>query len=222
MTDEASSSVPAARPALRSGKAIGLFVAAALVGLAADLLSKHYVFESLLNDPDLLARAEVRRQAAGETDAQAATQFVLHEFQRPLWGGVRLTLSTNPGVVFGWSMPPWAVVASTILTVALIGWFFATSDRGARLLHLAMAFILAGALGNLYDRLFSNVAPLDMEPIRRNVRDFIDCSQLHYPWVFNIADVLLVVGVGIIALHWILGARREKKARKSTASARHT
>jgi signal peptidase II len=220
LTDSDSPSGPAGRAAFRSGKAVGFFVALAVSGLAADLLTKHYVFESLLNDPELQARAQLRRQAGAHDETPETVRVVLHAFQRPLCPGVNLTLSTNPGVVFGWAMPPWAVIVSTLLTVALVGWFFAMSDRRALAMHLAMALILAGALGNLYDRLFSSVAPLGMEPIRRNVRDFIDCSQLHYPWVFNIADVLLVVGVGIIAFHWILGARREKKAGKSIASAR--
>ena len=214
MTDSDSPSGPAGRAACRSGKAVGVFVAIAVSGLAADLLTKHYVFESLLNDPELQAKAQLRRQSVADDQTSTATRFVLHGFQRPLCPGVNLTLSTNPGVVFGWAMPPWAVVVSTLLTVALVGWFFATSDRRALAMHVAMALILAGALGNLYDRLFSRVAPLGMAPIIRNVRDFIDCSQLYYKWVFNIADVLLVVGVGIIALHWLLGARREKKSRQ--------
>jgi lipoprotein signal peptidase len=69
--------------------------------------------------------------------------------------------------------------------------------------------ILAGALGNLYDRLFSVVqvpAP-GAEPILRHVRDFIDLSQIGYKWVFNIADALLVIGVGILMILWVLHSK---------------
>jgi len=214
LTQNAPSTGPKSEPAFRSAAAVALFVVLTVSGLAADLASKHAVFESLLNDPELTARAEGVRPAAEARHPDKATKIVLHEFRRPLCCGIQLTLSTNPGVVFGWSMPPWAVIASTVLTVGLVGWFFASSDRRARSMHLAMAFILAGALGNLYDRLYSHVAPLGMEAIQRNVRDFIDCSAWGYPWVFNIADVLLVVGVGVIALNWVLAAVRERKARK--------
>ena len=51
-----------------------------------------------------------------------------------------------------------------------------------------------------------------MDPILRNVRDFIDCSDLGYPWVFNVADVLLVIGVAILGLHWFFVDRGGHKA----------
>jgi len=217
LTDNAPSTDPKIEPAYRSAAAIGLFVVLTVSGLAADLLSKHYVFDSLLNDPDLTVKAENLRRVAQLAPPAPTTRQVLSIFRKPLCCGIQMTLSTNPGVVFGWSMPPWAVIASTVLTVGLVVWFFAASDRRAWSMHLAMAFILAGALGNLYDRLYSHVAPLGMEPIQRNVRDFIDCSAWGYPWVYNIADVLLVIGVAVIALNWIVAAIGEHKAHKAAA-----
>ena len=218
MTDKASSSGQVIEPAFRSAVAIGLFVAISVAGLAADLLSKHFVFDSLLNDPDLVAGAKATSTGITMTTGKPpTTEQILSLFHRKVCFGLKLTLSTNPGVVFGWSMPRWAVIVSTVVTVGLVGWFFATSDRRAWSMHTAMAFILAGALGNLYDRLYSSVAPIGMGPIRRSVRDFIDCSDLGYTPIYNIADVLLVVGVGIVALNWFLAARREAKARKAAA-----
>jgi lipoprotein signal peptidase len=88
--------------------------------------------------------------------------------------------------------------------------WFATSHRKAWSVHLSTALILAGALGNLYDRLASRIALPGMEPILYNVRDFLDCSSIplpfgfRYVWVFNIADVWLVVGVGMMMLHWLV------------------
>ena len=194
--------------------AIAIFLAVSALGLAADLLSKHYVFESLLNDPELVAQAEAFR---AQFPAPPKTEHVLYQFQRPLFAGIKLTLSTNPGVVFGWSaMPPWLVVIVTTVTVALVGYFFATSPSGLWSVHLALGCILSGALGNLYDRLLSEVSPLGMEPIRRNVRDFVDCADLHYPWVFNVADVLLVVGVSVLTLHWLLSSFCGRPAQSGT------
>ena len=196
-------------PAAKSLGAILLFLLATAAGLAADLASKHAVFTSLLRDPALLQEVHELRIRC---DPQPEARQLLTRFGRPAFWGVRFTLSANPGVVFGWSMPPWTVVGATIVTVGLVGLFFATSDRTAWSAHLGLACVLGGALGNLYDRLYSRIEIPDVAPIVRNVRDFIDCSQLHYPWVFNVADMLLVAGVAMLGLHWFFVDRPRHKA----------
>lgn len=188
----------------RSVPAILVFLTITVAALAADLLSKHYVFESYLNDSVLITKA---KRECDKYHQPPTSRQILYQFQKTVFWKVKFTLSTNPGVVFGWAMPRWAVAAASVFTIILVGFFFATSDRKAWPLHLALACILSGALGNLYDRFFSSVSPLGMTPILCNVRDFIDCSDLYYPWVFNIADVLLVIGVTVLAIQWI----REKR-----------
>ena len=88
----------------------------------------------------------------------------------------------------------------------------AFSPARARSMHVALALILAGAVGNLYDRLFGVVSIPGFEPIKYQVRDFVDCSGLHYPWIFNAADAYLVAGVAVIILHMIAAPRRQSKA----------
>jgi len=152
---------------------LGVFAA----GLAADLWSKSAVFAWL-----------------SRTEPTSASRAVIP-------GAMRFTLSTNPGIVFGFDkMPPTVVMLASVLAVVVVVYFFATSPRKAHCTHTALAMILAGALGNLYDRLFSRVQLPGRPPSVREVRDFIDLGQLHYPWVFNVADVLLVVGVVILIL----------------------
>ena len=196
-------------PAGKSLVVILLFLLVTAAGVAADLISKHVVFTSLLSDPDLIQEV---RELHDQSDPQPETRQLLTLFRRPAFWRVRFTLSANPGVVFGWSMPAWAVVSATFMTIGLVGLFFATSDRTAWSAHFGLACVLAGALGNLYDRLYSRIEILDLPPILRNVRDFIDCSDLHYPWVFNVADMLLVVGVAALGLHWFFVDRRKHKA----------
>ena len=83
--------------------------------------------------------------------------------------------------------------------------------------------ILAGAMGNFYDRMIAAVRiPNLPEPITLQVRDFLDFSEVHvlglnYPYIFNIADVWLVIGVGILLLHWLFAGRggKEKSAAKN-------
>jgi len=217
--------------ALRRGGAIALFAAIAVVGLVGDLWSKQAVFSALLpkellDEPQWVARGQAIRAYleslpiyANRPEAERRPEVssgVLRSFDRHHQAapGLRLTLSTNPGVVFGLSVPRPAVWVATGLTTLLVVWFFAVSDAKARWLHAALGMVLAGAVGNLYDRLFATVAVPGLdEPIRHQVRDFIDCSQIsvggvNYPYIFNIADVLLVVGVGILLVHWWLAGRK--------------
>lgn len=117
-------------------------------------------------------------------------------------GFLSLRLSLNPGIVFGidW-LPGWAVLLATVAAMVLMTAVFAASTPGERLLHAACGMVLGGAAGNAFDRLQTGV-----------VRDFIDVRipVVNYHWpTFNVADVLLVVGLAVIILHlW----RRDKAA----------
>jgi len=193
--------------AFRSVSAVALTALLTVAALAADLGSKHAVFASLLNDPDLQARAAAYARIVGD---QANAEQALHQYSRPVIPGVRFTLSTNPNIAFGWPVFRWLVTAATVATLGLVIYFFAVSPARARLMHVALALILGGALGNLYDRLLGVVSVPGYEPIRRQVRDFVDCADLYYPYVFNVADAWLVIGVGLLAIHWWRSGRATK------------
>jgi len=184
-------------------------------GLAGDLLSKHYVFESMLADPSLRPRLEELLDGYGRERPGMNKVLADLRIQRQVIPGVRLTLSTNPGVVFGIAMPGPLVAVATVVTVVLVVCFFATSPARAHWSHVGLAFIVAGALGNLYDRLFSEVALPGLEPISHQVRDFIDCSQIGYKWIFNAADAYLVVGVAMLIAQWLQDGLKARKARAS-------
>jgi signal peptidase II len=189
------------------------FLVLAAGSLAADLVSKQRVFAWLLDDPRVdEAVAEIQLRHGPQVTTEEALVLLRRRglLQRPILPGVQFVLSTNPGVVFGLRMPPWTVLIATALTIGLVGYFFAVSPASAHGLHVGLALILGGALGNLYDRLLAEVAigQLGAAPIRREVRDFIDCSGLHYPWVFNVADALLVAGVGLLMVHWWRAGRK--------------
>ena len=176
-------------PAGKSASAIIVFIVIVAVCLAADLISKHYAFSTVIDRPD-----------------QSATVID---------GVLKISLSTNPGIVFGINAPTWAVLLATALAVVAVVMLFATSPRRQRLLHTALAMVLAGAAGNAYDRLFSKVTfPGDMAARVGEVRDFIDVHINWFRWpTFNVADIFLVVGVGLILLESIrdvLRHRREK------------
>jgi signal peptidase II len=52
---------------------------------------------------------------------------------------------------------------------------------------LGGGLIIGGAIGNLYDRF-----------TRGSVVDFIDLQALYFPWIFNIADSAITVGVIVL------------------------
>jgi signal peptidase II len=76
--------------------------------------------------------------------------------------------------------------------MAMILWVFATSKARQWVVHLSLGMITAGALGNLYDR-----------AVHHGVRDMLQFYVNWYPWIFNLADVLLCVGVPLLMLCWI-------------------
>ena len=175
--------------AYKSVPAIIIFIAIATAGLAADLISKHYAFSTLMDQP-----------------GQSVTVID---------GFLKLSLSTNPGIVFGIRAPPWAVLLATAIATVVVIVLFATSKPRQRLLHAALAMVLAGAVGNAYDRLFSRVIfPGDMAARVGQVRDFIDVHINWFRWpTFNVADIFLVVGVGLILLESIRDAIRHRRGK---------
>ncbi len=110
-----------------------------------------------------------------------------------------LTYVQNTGVAFGMfasSSSPFRVVLLSGFAVAaavIVVIYSVQSPVSQRLLQTALALILGGALGNLYDRLLYGY-----------VVDFLDFYLWAYSWpTFNIADTAISVGVGILAMEVI-------------------
>jgi signal peptidase II len=67
-------------------------------------------------------------------------------------------------------------------------------------LHWALALVAGGAVGNLIDRIYFGV-----------VTDFVLWHYQTHEWpVFNVADIVLVVGVGLMFIDIQKEGRREK------------
>lgn len=112
-----------------------------------------------------------------------------------------LTLAYNEGAAFSflagaggwqrWFFAGIALIASIIILVWLV------RGRDSRMVAAALALILGGALGNLWDRLALG-----------HVVDFLDFhwAGYHFP-AFNIADSAITVGAALIILDMLLGGR---------------
>lgn len=111
-----------------------------------------------------------------------------------------LTMVWNRGVSFGLlradaDLARWGLAAFSV-AVAVI---FAVWVRGAhrRLPAVAFGLAIGGAVGNVIDRIrFGAVA------------DFLDFSALYFPWVFNIADSAITVGMALLLLDSFVGDRK--------------
>lgn len=113
----------------------------------------------------------------------------------------------NPGVVFGlFSRNNLALMlVFTALLVILALLFFLRGIERPRYADLAMALVCGGAVGNIIDRV-----------VFGRVIDFIDFN--FWP-VFNLADIAIVVGVGLLVLYFIRYYWREGKLEKGQKNA---
>jgi signal peptidase II len=111
-------------------------------------------------------------------------------------GFFNITYVRNTGVAFGILDPVSLPLKSTLLAllslaaiagVILYSWRTPVSKT---LLQVALNLILAGAVGNLYDRINYGY-----------VVDFIEVYFRNYRWPsFNVADSAITIGVGLLAL----------------------
>jgi len=110
-------------------------------------------------------------------------------------GYVRFITVFNTGAVGGAAAGKTTLlIGASVVAIIMLLWFFAVSRSNQLGCHIGLGMLLAGALGNLYDRVFND----------GKVIDFIEVN-LHFwpanPWpTFNIADILLTVGVGILMI----------------------
>jgi signal peptidase II len=163
----------------------------ALLGLVLDLWSKSWAFTTL-------------------------TQV---EHRPVVKGWLSFVLSYNTGALFGIGkgFKPVFILAS-VAAFAFVLYLFGQYSRTRKSLHYALGMIMAGALGNVYDRVSIG-----------KVRDFIKIEAAFgdfqlWPWVFNVADMLLVVGVILLLINfWIdrrayLAALAEEAEAESSSS----
>ncbi len=164
-----------------------VFFALALGVCAADLAAKQWMFDHLgLPNP----------------------------FGKPKWiweGVFGFQTSLNEGALFGMGQGFW-ILFSALSVAAAVGifvWLFLIGAARNWLMTIALALVVAGILGNLYDRLglpgftWPQGHPLHAAGSSVHaVRDFVLVMIGRWPWPnFNIADSSLVCGAGLLIGH---------------------
>lgn len=111
-----------------------------------------------------------------------------------------LTFVLNPGAAFGlMAGRTWIFVVTALLVVGGIIYGQFHIDRKEVLTRLCLGMIGGGALGNLYDRL-----------VIGRVVDYLDFQI--WPFVFNFADSMIVIGVGLLIMHIYRKERAQERS----------
>lgn len=137
-------------------------------------------------------------------------------------GWLHFTYTENRGAVFGIGQGQRSLfLVVSVLAIGFLSYLFATSGK-QRFYQFVLGMLLAGVLGNLYDRYHYGY-----------VRDMIHAlpgwtwpgtrAEI-FPWIFNVADCLLCVGVFFMIVYSFFFAPRiadePAPATKSDESAR--
>ena len=141
--------------------------------------------------------------------ADRATKIILDRttqlgFSRPIIPGfLNLVHARNRGVafsIFGDSDSPWlraGLIVLALAAVTLFAWLLSTGRAGDGATRWGFALVLAGAAGNLIDRILYG-----------SVLDFLDFYVREWHWpAFNLADSAITIGATLIFWDMIFGAR---------------
>ena len=142
--------------------------------------------------------------ALDRVSKSAVEQFTPEGYVRPLIDGLlNLVHTHNPGIAFGllanspskWQTALLATGAAGV--VLLLSWVLATGRAGSARSRVALSLILAGAVGNLADRL-----------IHGGVIDFVDVYWRSHHWpAFNVADSAITIGALLLAVDLLISRR---------------
>ena len=129
-------------------------------------------------------------------------------------GFLNFAYATNTGVAFSMlddhgDAGRWGLSVVAFIAAALVLYFFWRTPRSDDRFLGALALLLAGIVGNVFDR-----ARLGF------VVDFIDVQfgNWHYP-TFNVADMAIVTGAGLLILDMFLNRKKEDAPPKAEQKA---
>ncbi|WP_192986925.1 signal peptidase II [Carnobacterium mobile] len=128
------------------------------------------------------------------------THIPLHDVVEVVPGVLSWMYLQNSGAA--WSIlegQMWFFYLITLVVVGVIIYYLQKYGKNSRLLSIALAFILAGAVGNFIDRLRIEY-----------VVDMIRLEFIDFP-IFNVADMSLSIGVALMLLYVVLDETDKKR-----------
>lgn len=127
-------------------------------------------------------------------------------------GFLNFAYAHNTGVAFSMlddhgDAGRWGLSIVALVAAALVIYFFWRTPRSDDRILGSLALLLAGIAGNVTDRLRLGY-----------VIDFVDVQfgSWHYP-TFNVADMAICVGAGLLILDMFLSKRKESPSKLGTA-----
>jgi lipoprotein signal peptidase len=166
-----------------SPAALSRFFLTTIIGLALDLWTKSLAIHHL-DEPGKVVR------------------FI------PDW--LHFEFTKNEGAVFGIGQGQrWLFIAVSIGAIAFLTYLFSASGR-QRLYQIILGMLLAGVLGNMYDRLvFGHVRDMIHGlpgwtwggTWQIPVLNYPSGAREVFPYIFNVADILLCVGVFFMVVY---------------------
>ena len=107
---------------------------------------------------------------------------------------------TNDGAAFSmFSGQRWGLILFTFVALALLYFLWRFAQKESELFRIAVVMIASGAIGNFVDRL-----------VYTEVIDFLQFGFWTSFPVFNVADILIVLGAGFIILDLFLNNKKEE------------
>jgi signal peptidase II len=122
----------------------------------------------------------------------------------PVAGPLRLTGVWNAGVSFGFlqaqhDLVRWGLALFSIAVAVMLSVWVRGTQRP--LFAVSVGMVIGGAVGNVIDRVRFGA-----------VTDFIDVSKLYFPWIFNIADSAISIGIVLLLIDML---RQDGQAKAS-------
>lgn len=140
------------------------------------------------------------------TKKAIATQMKLGDKISVIGDFFLITSHRNKGAAFGilQGQRTFFLIITCAVVLGIIVYMYMNRRSGKPLLLVALGLVLGGAVGNFLDR-----------ALYGEVVDFLQFNFGSYMFpIFNVADMGIVIGVGLILLDTILTMREESKREK--------
>lgn len=110
-----------------------------------------------------------------------------------------ITYVKNPGAAFGiLANQRWFFILAAVVVVGILIYLAHTMAQKKLWLSIILGLVAGGALGNMIDRISSGL-----------VLDYLDFRGI-WPFVFNIADSAVVIGVILLAFQLLRAEEKEE------------